>query len=917
MSTDEIFGLLADESRPGAPEPTLLPWLTRRVTRAELPVAAAAAAGTVAAPRNRWPVIADAVAAIIAERERDPGRLAGMLDVLPPIAAYVGIEAGAAIDWERAGDFAAGYAVLGGLPPALFRPAQRRRLINSPYWRTIMTVPSLPPLAHIGMLDWLASTPPDERANTDQEAAYLLPFRPGPQARWQALETIETAVGEGSHWYAAALTARAAPWLDQADQGQLREAIAGMPTFWSSYLTRLADGPVTPWASDEDELAASHPAIPRLNDLAAGVDPDELHAIAVALIERTASRHGLDQPWEDITYWLDGASERPQAAVSEVYGLDDEQLRSLGQATPAERHLNAYVAAAGQEEPVPAAPLALAADYVLRCNIGAASRRSLVQGEASVFPDDLLPAGPLELRIVLFLDGRKPVIKPVDLPEAGDSAWTELPLPRVTEPSVLRGDIAVYFGAAIVLMYGLVLPFGGDGARGPEAVPRYRLSRSLADLTKVEGRCLSLAVHGPGTAPAIYVNGLTFAPTALTYDAGEMKKGRFPVLTAFYDAHFSVQEVDGEEGEVSKFSASPGHPFAKPAGELDHDLRLLARDGSQVFGYLFGRDQRARLSRMLRAEAAARGQPPVLQAVALGEQPVPVPWAALYDLPIGSDISRYEPCPSIAEFGPGGNAAKPPVNCPYEDSHRDGDRWKPNQLCPWGFWGLSAIIEHPPSTQARDLETQVRLAAGPPAILVGYDTGLDGKLRKRHLDELEKVHGRNLLIPYADGIDDLEEQLGDDTMDVVYLYCHVIDDPTQPDLQVPAIQFGDGRVTRQDIDLWNDSFWPDPHWPSRHPLVVLNGCGSAKKGPGSLASLVGAFVETAGASGVIGTEIAIEQGLGGWAMELFLSALRDRPVGEALRSTRWEMFSGGNLIGLAYTPYCLAGLTVSPQGEGA
>ena len=148
-----------------------------------------------------------------------------------------------------------------------------------------------------------------------------------------------------------------------------------------------------------------------------------------------------------------------------------------------------------------------------------------------------------------------------------------------------------------------------------------------------------------------------------------------------------------------------------------------------------------------------------------------------------------------------------------------------------------------------------------------------------------------------------------------YLYCHVIDDPSEPDQHVPAVQFGDGLVTGQDIESW-PAIWPDPHWPSRHPLVVLNGCSSAKKAPGSIASLVGAFVETAGASGVIGTEIAIEQGLGGWAMELFLDALRDQPVGEALRSTRWKMFGGGNLIGLAYTPYCLAGLTVSPHGGG-
>jgi len=68
---------------------------------------------------------------------------------------------------------------------------------------------------------------------------------------------------------------------------------------------------------------------------------------------------------------------------------------------------------------------------------------------------------------------------------------------------------------------------------------------------------------------------------------------------------------------------------------------------------------------------------------------------------------------------------------------------------------------------------------------------------------------------------------------------------------------------------------------------------------------------------VIGTEITIEQGLGGWAMELFLSALRDQPVGAAIRSMRWAMLARGNLIGLAYTPYCLAGLAINPQRESA
>lgn len=914
MSPSETFWLLAGQTRPGAPEPTLLPWLTRRIARSGLPEAAAAAAGTTSAPGSRWPVIADAVAAIIAEREQDPGRLTGMLDILPPLAAHLGPEAGTAIDWGQVRDDAVGYAVLGGLPLPVSGGTRRRRFDAWPPWDAILNAWPLPPLADIGALHRLATEPADQSADTDQEAAYLLPFRSGEQLRWQALEAIDTAVSEDSYWFAAALLARAAPYLDRDGQASARTALARLPAFWSSPLARLADGPVARWPDDEAELAASHPAIPGLNDLAAQVGPEQLAAMAITMVRDIMVRHGLDQPWEPASGPLARITDH-LTARSESYELIEGDHLRLMDAEPTERHLNVYVAAAGQEDPVPSSPLELDADYVLRCNIGGADYRSLVRGDDSIFPDDYLPDGPLQLRIVLFLDGRKAVIKPLELPEQGDSDWIDLPLPRVTEPSVLHGDVTVYYGAAIVLMYGLILPFGGDGAHGPEAVRRYQISRSLANLEELEGRTMSFAVSGPPTAPSIYMNDLTFAPAELRYDPREIDQGQFTIRTGFYEAHFSVQTIKGEVGEVSKYSPSPDFPFAKSAEEFDLDLRRLALDGSGAFNYLFpNSDHRHRLRRMLRTEAEAHGRPPVFQVVPLGEQPVPVPWAALYDLPLDDDIDAYERCRSIADFGPGESATTIPCVCPYEASHyQDDGRWKSNQLCPWGFWGLSTIIEHPPSTQTRDLETQVRPDAGPPLIMVGYDTGLDGKLRRDHLEKLKKKHGGSLLEPYADKVAVLKKQLGGDTMDVVYLYCHVIDDPAR---HVPAIQFDDGRVTSQSINSWHETAWPDRHWHSRHPLVVLNGCGSAEKGPGSLASLVGAFVETAGASGVIGTEIAIEQGLGGWAMELFLDALRDQPVGEALRSTRWKMLGGGNLIGLAYTPYCLAGLTVSPHGGG-
>jgi hypothetical protein len=79
VSTQEIAGLLADPGRPGAPEPTLLPWLAWRVSRDGLERVAAAAAACVSdslrpwggpgpwladRPETvvRWPAIADAVA---------------------------------------------------------------------------------------------------------------------------------------------------------------------------------------------------------------------------------------------------------------------------------------------------------------------------------------------------------------------------------------------------------------------------------------------------------------------------------------------------------------------------------------------------------------------------------------------------------------------------------------------------------------------------------------------------------------------------------------------------------------------------------------------------------------------------------------------------------------------------------------
>jgi len=429
---------------------------------------------------------------------------------------------------------------------------------------------------------------------------------------------------------------------------------------------------------------------------------------------------------------------------------------------------------------------------------------------------------------------------------------------------------------------------------------------------------MSVAVSGSPSTPALYVNGLTFAPAGFQYQPDHVHTVAYQARLELYHAHFTGHR----RGEISNFAESAGHEYRKTGAELDRDLRQLAGLGAELYEQLFRTgDEQTRLLHVLRGEAGLWDRPPVLQIASPAGELIPVPWACLYDLPMSGDPREYEPCPSIAEFGPAGRGGAPasapvPARCPYEDQHWDNGQWKLNQLCPWGFWGLSAIIEHPPSQETRDLAGRVRPDAGPLAILAGYDTRLDPALRIRHLDNLAGTHGPGMLRPFLEGCRDVQAALGLDRMDVVYLYCHIIDDPNWPDRQVPAIQLGAEQVNAKDIRGWARYSRGHP-WSRRHPLVILNGCGSAARPPGSLSNLVEAFTDGAGASGVIGTEITIEQGLGGWAMELFLSALRDQPVGAAIRSMRWGMLAHGNLIGLAYTPYCLAGLAINPQRESA
>jgi hypothetical protein len=1041
VSTREIAGLLEESGRPGAPEPTLLPWLARRVGRDGLERVAGAAAACVsdsAEPSGgpgawltgrpdaavRWPAIADAVAQVVAARESDPGRLGRLLSVLPPAAAYLGPAQADRVDWTTAGRDASGYLAVGQAWANRGRPPLRL-----PWWAEQALDAEAPPLADrralarypaardAGLTGYYRGYPPPP---VERDWVYLLPFA----RRDYALDlnvtaNIELALYTGPPWYAAAWLARAAPYLPRggSQEQRLSRAVSAVPGSWAAHLAELLSRTV-PWASTEQEVTGSHLATRRLDELAATADPADLAALCDEVVQRIIVAHGLDRRWsltpEDPSGypqppvarpteppWADspdrpgepalprpvgrgrpaepsepgspagpsedGIPDSPDAYagpgdpyededypayddggypaggdswgsqyddVDEIpatdvppppppppppplpvpgvtRGLEGEPGRGLGPdlEEPA-RLVNLYVASPGQ--PGPAGALALDTIYEVRCNIGPPDPRTLLDRATADWPAGLLPRGPLMLQAVLFQDGAVQSSVLLPLPAAGASPWVALPLPPSPQPRITHADLALYYGAAVVLMYRIELPYGSG--RAPRAGIRYRISRSLADLAKLDNRTMSVTVSGDIGRPALYVNGLTFAPAGYRYQPDNVHTLAYQARLELYHAHFTGHRL----GETSNFAETAGHAYGKTAAGLDRDLRQLAGLGAELYEQLFrSGDEQTRLLHVLRGEAGLWDRPPVLQIASPASELVPLPWACLYDLPMSGDPREYEPCPSLAEYGPGSHStpgpARPvPARCPYEDDHWDGHQWKLNQLCPWGFWGLSAIIEHPPSQETRDLAAQIRKGAGPLAILAGYDTQLDSALRTRHLDNLAGIHGPGMLRPFLEGRRDVQAALGLDQMDVVYLYCHIVDDPNWPGRQVPAIQLGTEQVNGKDIRGWTRISRGHP-WSRRHPLVILNGCGSVARAPGSLSNLVEAFTDGAGASGVIGTEITIEQGLGGWAMELFLAALRDQPAGAAIRSMRWGMLAHGNLIGLAYTPYCLAGLAIDPQ----
>ena len=294
------------------------------------------------------------------------------------------------------------------------------------------------------------------------------------------------------------------------------------------------------------------------------------------------------------------------------------------------------------------------------------------------------------------------------------------------------------------------------------------------------------------------------------------------------------------------------------------------------------------------------------------------PWALVYEYPV-PDEPKF--CRIVEEqWTEDGLRAEPYASslgcCPHANEP-DHDK----SLCPFGFWGLAHIVEQPisPITKmtdedpARDVGRKLH-SRTPLSLSVAatQDASLNSKTLTQHIKDIGLIPKISILMPVANDWTKVGQILANP--ELVYILCHGEYDKVQG---TPYLGIG----PRDDLEL--HKIFPDKLinllrtmgtaaiWKETGPIIFINGCHTTNLSPGDIFDFVSPFAAI-GATGVIGTEISVDLNVAvEFATSLMTHLAQGHSVCEAIRFVRWSLVNKGNLLGLAYTPYCLADLAVS------
>ncbi len=429
----------------------------------------------------------------------------------------------------------------------------------------------------------------------------------------------------------------------------------------------------------------------------------------------------------------------------------------------------------------------------------------------------------------------------------------------------------------------------------------------------------------PSAAPA---NNAPVGWTPFDADAGRqaLEDAREDLKSCFYLRDESTGEpvLDGNGEPIIGISedANPAQNNRKTKKQFLWDLLILARLGRKLFNKAFN-DVRpegkwstnAEWTNSLRQKLETSS---IIQVSRTGPANYVFPWTLVYQYPLPGPSARIQFCKVTQEWDESGDRTKQPEkSCPWraEPWHAE------NVICPYGFWGLNHIIEQPIPALRKLADGKYALQDATDKIVMGplnldlsvsVTHDLSPTAVDQHLKRLGSIPPYQLRPPHpADDTDKVRSMLKAATL--VYFLCHGEYDTNKKE---PYLSIGlrDGndlhRIYPNTLHDWADAA-DLTAWGTQRPLIFINGCHTANLTPGEVLNFVTAF-GFAGASGVIGTEVSV---LANVAIEmaelLFGKIAADMPVGQAMYQTRWELANKGNLLGLAYTLFCLANLHVA------
>jgi hypothetical protein len=437
---------------------------------------------------------------------------------------------------------------------------------------------------------------------------------------------------------------------------------------------------------------------------------------------------------------------------------------------------------------------------------------------------------------------------------------------------------------------------------------------SLSDVKKLPARGLTIIANESAGEKVFTVKGEELFHVAINND----------VPNLITDLRNTLRTLSAESASPTRYRYRFGKvDNAGDPAQLEATLFTIANLGWQLYSAIVNdAADRDEVDRILRS----REEIIHVADVKLGDI---VPWSLLYDREIDPSRKTRRDAAGVAHAAERKlcHAGWPDVNGDLKVKECGGpdcilSKGLPGVgidtvVCPLRFWGYKHQIEVPVQQVTDRAAAEVPAVAAPKRdrpVKIAAAINRKLPLAREHEDRFTLLLQRHATAAALEGaiVDDrdtLKDTLRDGQPDIIYLYCHAF----------ARNQFADGTISGPNLGFGDETdesaLIAAPNltgaaW-KRAPLVFLNGCSTVGFNPCAPSRFVVQFVRTRLAGALIGTEVTVWEILAAEMAETFLDAFLDNATaGDALRRARRLLLLKNNPLGLVYTLYGKAELTL-------